>query len=59
MERAGYKVVTPTTICSISEASAADYQVAAVITDEHIDGCVSHGGMLSCREWATPAATAR
>ena len=41
LERAGYKVVAPGDSNLFDEQTgAADLEVAAVITDEHIDGCV-------------------
>jgi serine protease Do len=43
MESAGYRVVTPEDNLFDHEAGSADYQVAAVITDEHVEGCVSDG----------------
>ena len=49
LEHAGYKVVTPGDDNLFDEeAGAADYEAAAVITDEHVDGCISGGsGLLS------------
>jgi S1-C subfamily serine protease len=47
LDRAGYKVVTGEENLFDREDGAADYQVAAVITDAHIVACVSHGGLLS------------
>jgi len=46
LEIAGYKVVTPGEDNLFDpEAASADYEAAAVITDEHIDGCFSYGGL--------------
>ncbi len=42
LERAGYKVLTSGDNLFGQEAGAADLQVAAVITDEQIDGCVAN-----------------
>jgi S1-C subfamily serine protease len=54
LEKAGYKVVTPGEDNLFDpEAGAADYEAAAVITAEKIDGCVmpasvfTHGGDVS------------
>jgi serine protease Do len=47
MERAGYKIVSSDENLFDREAGAADYQVAAVVTDAHIVACMSSGGMLS------------
>jgi serine protease Do len=48
LEKAGYKVVTPGADNLFDpEAGAADYEVAAVITDEHINGCPTGGGLFS------------
>src|SRR5215469_15802354 len=45
---AGYKAVTPGKDDVFEEeAGSADYEAAAVITDEHIDGCFSRGGLFS------------
>jgi serine protease Do len=50
LERAGYKVVTPGEDNLFDpESASADYEVAAVITDEHIDGCVNDGGYFTQR----------
>jgi S1-C subfamily serine protease len=47
---AGYKVVTPGEDNLFEEeAATADYEAAAVITDEHIEGCMSKGGLFSDR----------
>lgn len=44
LEGAGYKVVTPgETNLFDADADTADYEAAAVITDEYIEGCVSPG----------------
>jgi serine protease Do len=44
LERAGYKVITPGEDNLFdAEAGSADYEAAAVITDAHIDGCISNG----------------
>ena len=43
LERAGYKVVSPDDNLFDQETGASDYQVAAVITDAHFEGCMSHG----------------
>ena len=41
---AGYKVVSPGEDNLFdAESATADYEVAAVVTDEHVDGCVSTG----------------
>lgn len=46
LEKAGYKIVTPGEDNLFDpESASADYEVAAVITDAHIDGCFSHGGL--------------
>ena len=46
LEKAGYKVVAPGEDNLFeTEAASADYEVAAVITDAHIDGCFSYGGL--------------
>ncbi len=45
LERAGYKVVTPGEDNLFDpESGSSDLQAAAVITEEHIEGCVSNGG---------------
>jgi S1-C subfamily serine protease len=46
MERAGYKIVSSDENLFDRDAGAADYQVAAVITDAHVVACVSNGGLL-------------
>ncbi len=48
MERAGFKVVTPGEDNLFDpEVVSADYQAAAVITDEQVDGCMAPGGAFS------------
>ena len=48
LESAGYKVVTPDQDNLFDPgAGSADYEAAAVIPDEHIEGCVSNGGPLT------------
>jgi hypothetical protein len=48
LERAGYKAVTPGEENLFDpEASSSDYQAAAVITDAHIDACVSPGTLFN------------
>jgi serine protease Do len=49
LEHAGYKVITPGEDNLFDPDSASgDYEAAAVITDEHIDGCMNLvGGFLS------------
>lgn len=46
MERAGYKIVFDENLFGQDE-SASDYQVAAMITKERVEACVSNGGWLS------------
>jgi S1-C subfamily serine protease len=46
LERGGYKVVSSDENLFDPEAGAADYQVAAVVTDAHVVACVSNGRML-------------
>jgi S1-C subfamily serine protease len=47
LERAGYKVVTPGETNLFEEAlGAADYEAAAVITEEHIDACRKRDSVL-------------
>jgi serine protease Do len=47
VDRGGYKVVTPGEDNLFGQQSGAtDLQVAAVITDMQIDGCLSHGGEI-------------
>lgn len=49
-ESAGYKVITPGEDNLFDpEAGSADYQVAAVISDEHIDGCMNDGSYFTER----------
>ena len=47
MEHAGYKIVSSDENLFEPEAGAADYQVAAVITDAHVVACVSRSRLLS------------
>ena len=47
VERAGYKTVASGENLFDPESGAADYQVAAVITDAHFVACLSRGGLLS------------
>jgi len=48
MERAGHSVITPGEDNLFDpDAASADYQVAAVIVDEHVNGCISKGGPLT------------
>lgn len=48
LEGAGYKVVTPGEGNLFDEeAGAADYEVAAVITDEHIEACMKGNNLLA------------
>ena len=47
MESAGYKAVSSDEDLFDRESGAADYQVAAVITDAHVVACVSNGTLLS------------
>jgi len=49
LEGAGYKVVTPGEDNLFEAAASADYEVAAVITDAHIDGCMANGVFLTER----------
>ncbi|HEY4274079.1 MAG TPA: serine protease [Rhizomicrobium sp.] len=52
LEKAGYKVVTPGEDNLFDpEGASADYEAAAVITDEHIEGCFSRGGLLAKGNW--------
>ena len=47
LEKAGYKVITPGEDNLFDpEAASADLEAAAVVTDEHIQGCVSNGGIF-------------
>jgi len=47
LDRGGYKVVTPGEDNLFGQqAGATDLQVAAVITDMQIDGCLSHAGQI-------------
>ena len=44
MKRAGYKAITAGEDNLFdAEAGSADYEIAAVITDAHFEGCMSHG----------------
>ena len=46
LERAGYKVVTPGEDNLFDpQAGLGGLQAAAVITDEHVDGCMSRVGL--------------
>jgi S1-C subfamily serine protease len=47
LERAGYKVVTDGDNLFDSESGAADYVVAAVISDEHVKACLRRPGLLN------------
>jgi serine protease Do len=48
LERAGYKVITPGEDNLFDrEAGSADYEVAAVISDAHIEGCVMNGAYFT------------
>jgi S1-C subfamily serine protease len=48
LERTGYKVITPGQDNVFeSEPATADYEVAAVITDEHVDGCANDGSYFT------------
>jgi S1-C subfamily serine protease len=50
LERAGYKVVTPGEENLFDpQASSADYQAAAVISDVRVDACVSRGGLFAAK----------
>ncbi|MFO1247700.1 MAG: trypsin-like peptidase domain-containing protein [Alphaproteobacteria bacterium] len=57
MEGAGYRVVTPEDNLFDHEGGAADYQVAAIITDAHIDACVSQGNLFQERGSVRGSAT--
>jgi S1-C subfamily serine protease len=47
LERAGIKVVTPGEDNLFDpEAASADYEVAALVTDERVDGCVASGDFI-------------
>ena len=46
-ERAGFKVVVDDDLFNRESSGAADYQVAAVITDALANACMSTGGILS------------
>ena len=45
MEKAGFKVLVDDDLFA-QEPASADYQVAAVISDEHVYACMSNGGLL-------------
>jgi S1-C subfamily serine protease len=46
LQKAGYNAITPGEDNLFDpEAASADYEAAAVITDEHIEGCFSYGGL--------------
>jgi serine protease Do len=47
LEQAGFKVAAPEENLFDREAGSADLEVAAVITDEHLDVCVAAGGMFT------------
>ena len=48
LEQAGFKVVIPGEDNLFdSESGSADYEAAAVITDEHVEGCISKGSIFS------------
>jgi len=48
MESAGYKVVTPGEDNLFdAQSGSADYEAAAVITDAHVEGCVSDGSYFT------------
>src|SRR6202012_4256708 len=47
LERAGFKVTADDDLFNREATGAADYQVAAVITDAQITACQSHGGILT------------
>ena len=50
LERAGYKVFTPGEDNLFDpEAGSSDYEAAAVITDAHVEGCVSDGAYFTNR----------
>ena len=49
LERAGFKVVTPGEDNLFEHGAAADYEAAAVITEAHIDGCMTRGGLVTER----------
>lgn len=49
MGRAGYKVVTPAEDLFNQDTASADLEAAAIITDEHIDGCISPGTLFTSR----------
>jgi hypothetical protein len=47
LERAAFKAVADDDLFNREETGAADYQVAAVITDAHVVACASRAGLLS------------
>jgi hypothetical protein len=47
MERAGYQVTDAVDNLFETESGASDYQVAAVITDAHFEGCISNGAYFT------------
>ncbi len=48
MEKAGYKIVTPGEENLFEpDAASADYEVAAVISDLHVEGCVNDGSYFT------------
>jgi S1-C subfamily serine protease len=47
LEQLGYKVVSSQDNLFDGEGGSADYQAAAVITDEHVAGCMSKGGLFN------------
>jgi serine protease Do len=47
MERAGYQVTDAVDNLFDTETGASDYQVAAVITDAHFEGCISNGAYFT------------
>ena len=50
LARAGYKAVIPGEDNLFDpNAASSDYQAAAVITDAHVDGCISDGSLFSAR----------
>ncbi|HEX4637709.1 MAG TPA: serine protease [Rhizomicrobium sp.] len=49
LERAGYKVVTPGEDNLFESEASADYEAAAVITEAHVDGCMTRGALFTER----------
>ena len=47
LEKAGLKVVADDDLFNREDTAAADYQVAAVVSDAKADACVSNGSLLS------------